>query len=695
MVVKLVKAWLGQSIGDEVNVLAGVGEMMIAQGVATIVDPNEYPVVKKVSAELTRPATTTTYDAGDAILGNVTAVKQKETLTLSGTFGTAEITGAGGLTRTISFVTSLTLTASGFVTANVAAYLAAGITLTSSGADLVFESATAGVLIVPPVITNPTSDLAGTVTHTTANRAAVKQKDTLTLTGASGTAILTGITPSPKTITYSVSPTQTATNFTTANAAEYLTYGVVLTSSGADLIFEANVAGVAFTHPVLSFTASTLAGTVANTTATRAAVAQVDIVTLAGVSGTANMTGVGGVTKLITFATSLKVTADNFVVDHAAAYTAVGITVTAGTTNTLIFTANVAGTALVTAVVTNVTVDLAGTTATSVANVTAIKKKDTITVSGTTGYAQIAAAGGLTKTITFNTDLTTTNSAFVTAFAADYLAQGIVLTSSTVNLIFEANVAGTDFTSPTITTLVNIQGTWVATAASVTAIQQVETMVITGTFGQATIAAAGGLTLVATFDTSLTKTLANFVTANQAGYDAQGILILSAGNTLMFYAKVTGTGFTAPTITVKANLAGTVVATTANVSLSALQFVGAAKQKGAGGRLVMVKVATNMTMFAGKTIRLWFSASEPKLTVGDNIAYVNNYANAGVSDFYVNIVFDALLASSDMVYGQVLPAQPMPYSTEDKTLYCLIQSIDGALTPTSGGKIMLNAYFER
>jgi hypothetical protein len=695
MVVKLLKSWLGQSIGDEVNVPAVVGEQMIAQNIATIIDPNEYPIVKKLSVELVRPATTTTYDAGDAILGTVTAVKQKWTLTLSGTFGSAVISDVGGLSKTIDFSTSLTLTAAGFVTDNAADYLAEGVTLTSDGADLIFEAVTEGNPIAKPVITNPTSDMAGTVHHNTANRAAVKQKETITLAGEYGSCVISAVGGLSKTVTFDTDLGTTAGNFVTANAAEYLTKGIVLTSNVADLIFEANVAGVGFTAPLISGVAGDFSGIVTHAVANREAVAQVDTVTITGENGTALVTGIGGLSKIMDFDTSLKITADAFVTNHAAAYDAAGVTVTAGETDTLIFTSKVAGTPLVAAVVTNQTGNLAGTNAVSTENVTAVKQVESIAVSGVSGYAVIALTGELTKYLTYATSVAASINAFITANAALYLAQGVVLSRDNANLVMTANVAGAGFVAPTITNVPGVRGTVDHTTANVTAIRQMEEILISGTFGQATIAAAGGLSKVITFNGSLTTTLVDFVTTNIALYDAQGIMITSAGNSLRFYAKVTGTGFTAPTITVKANLSGVAVQTTANTSLSALKFIGAAKQKGAGGKLLMVKVATNMTMFAGKTIRLWFSASEPTLIVGDNIAYVSKYANAGASDFYVDVKFDALLANSDMVYGVALPAQPMPFSTADKTLYCLVQSVDGAETPTSEGKILFNAYFER
>ena len=94
---------------------------------------------------------------------------QVETLTLTGTSGTATIAGAGGLTLLASFVDDLTTTAAGFVTTNAAAYLAQQIILTSDGADLIFTSAIPGVSFTAPTITPGDTDLDGSVAHTTAS----------------------------------------------------------------------------------------------------------------------------------------------------------------------------------------------------------------------------------------------------------------------------------------------------------------------------------------------------------------------------------------------------------------------------------------------------------------------------------------------------------------------------------------------
>ena len=99
--------------------------------------------------------------------------KQVDSMTLAGTTGTATVTGAGE-SDTITWNTDLATTASDFVTANAAAYLAAGVTLTftSSGAAngvLVFTAVVGGTAFVSPVLSAASDDLVGTVVNTTAN----------------------------------------------------------------------------------------------------------------------------------------------------------------------------------------------------------------------------------------------------------------------------------------------------------------------------------------------------------------------------------------------------------------------------------------------------------------------------------------------------------------------------------------------
>lgn len=97
-----------------------------------------------------------------------TGTAQVDTLTLSGTVGTANVTAAG-VTKLATYNTSLTQTATDFVTAHATAYLAVGITLTSSGADLIFTAETAGFSWDDTAIAGVVTDLGGDIVLTTPN----------------------------------------------------------------------------------------------------------------------------------------------------------------------------------------------------------------------------------------------------------------------------------------------------------------------------------------------------------------------------------------------------------------------------------------------------------------------------------------------------------------------------------------------
>ncbi len=83
-------------------------------------------------------------------------------MTLTGSSGTGTIAMAG-VSATATFDTDLSTTASNFVTANAAAFLAAGITLTSNAAVLIFTTSDTTKYKAPPTFTNLTLTLAGSV----------------------------------------------------------------------------------------------------------------------------------------------------------------------------------------------------------------------------------------------------------------------------------------------------------------------------------------------------------------------------------------------------------------------------------------------------------------------------------------------------------------------------------------------------
>lgn len=88
-------------------------------------------------------------------------VTKSSTITLTGTSGTATVT-IGGLAKTATYATSLTVTRDNFISANAAAYAAIGITITASGSAGI--KVVGGATLATPTIVNVTTNLAGTAT---------------------------------------------------------------------------------------------------------------------------------------------------------------------------------------------------------------------------------------------------------------------------------------------------------------------------------------------------------------------------------------------------------------------------------------------------------------------------------------------------------------------------------------------------
>lgn len=88
-------------------------------------------------------------------------------------------------------------------------------------------------------------------------------------------------------------------------------------------------------------------------------------------------------------------------------------------------------------------------------NDTDVKQKDTVTLKGNAGSVTVTGSGGLTEIITYDPDtsLAALAADFVSDNAADYLAEGIGITSLGDDIIFEAETAGTAFISPVVTSV--------------------------------------------------------------------------------------------------------------------------------------------------------------------------------------------------------------------------------------------------
>lgn len=333
--------------------------------------------------------------------------------------------------------------------------------------------------------------------------------------------------------------------------------------------------------------------------------------------------------------------------------------------------------------------DNIGTYAANVAQVDTItltgtapeKQVDTITLIGTNGTANITGTGGLTKEVIFATggtaDLTQTATDFVTSWAADYLTEGVVVTSSGVDIIFTSSTYGIAFTSPVITnTSGDLDGSVVNTQANVVV-------------GEATITEIGTLTKTVTFATTgtvdLTQTTADFVTANEANYAAEGITLTSSGADLIFTSDTAGVPFTSPVITNTAgDLDGTVANTTPNATIISFEIENMAIANGGGGVLMDVKLDSNMTNMASTDVRLWVFNEAPSGLVGDNVAFATAYANKDKFLFFVDVTMEAQQGSSDNVVGQASVVKE--YKCADTSLFMLVQTITG-FTPTSGGKL--------
>ena len=213
--------------------------------------------------------------------------------------------------------------------------------------------------------------------------------------------------------------------------------------------------------------------------ATTASAAMTFTVARGANSGTANVTLAGGLTKLATWNASVPTTRGDFVTAHAPAYGAQNILLT-GADNDLIFTAATPGVPFVSPIITNATGALNGTVVHTQPNVYAVTQVETITLTGTSGTANVGAAGGLTKLVTYGGgSLTATAAAFVVSHATAYDGQGIVCTSIGEKIILTDKVPGTGFTAPTITNAsLTLAGTVAHTTANVAPVAQVDTITL-------------------------------------------------------------------------------------------------------------------------------------------------------------------------------------------------------------------------
>ncbi len=132
------------------------------------------------------------------------------------------------------------------------------------------------------------------------------------------------------------------------------------------------------------------------------------------------------------------------------------------------------------------------------------------------------------------------------------------------------------------------------------AVKQVRTGTTTGTSGTATFTWQG-VAYTLTFDTNLTDTNANFVTANAAAFLLRGVVLTASVADLIMTSSVPGQPFGLPVYAnVTGDLAGSMAATTANTAPQALSdddTVGVLKTMYRGSPAVLKGLPKNQKVF--------------------------------------------------------------------------------------------------
>jgi len=246
-------------------------------------------------------------------------------------------------------------------------------------------------------------------------------------------------------------------------SAGYSTSGITIASNGSirSKFFEIDTNGYAKFVSVDSIFKSTnsgdgdLTGTVVNTQSNVTGRPEIDTITLSGTSGSAEIS-CNGQSGTAIFISDLATTAANFITDWGDAFSAVGVTIT-NIGGAIGFTS---GNAALNpgASITNTSGTLNGTKTDTQSFILSVARIDTITLSGTSGYAGIVCDAVATKYLYFDYDLTTTAADFVSAYASSYTSGGVTVTSSGDDIIFTSSTPGVDFSGST--TISNVANTY-------------------------------------------------------------------------------------------------------------------------------------------------------------------------------------------------------------------------------------------
>lgn len=223
--------------------------------------------------------------------------------------------------------------------------------------------------------------------------------------------------------------------------------------------------------------------------------------------------------------------------------------------------------------------------------------------------------------------------------------------------------------------------------AATVAVKEKQTVTLTGTAGTLNISVVGVANRTATFSASLATTSANFITAHAAAF-LPSTVVTNSGNTIIFEASTAGVPLGSIVLTpLTGDLTGATNLTTANVTLSPLTLATASLGLGGGGFIMDAKMETDAVQFAGATLRFWLFTQVPSGIAGDNVAYVNTFANADkrCACGYFDMVFDPLLAGSDCLIGKYQPNTEYVCDPADTSIYVLIQTLTAITAPKSAG----------
>lgn len=196
---------------------------------------------------------------------------------------------------------------------------------------------------------------------------------------------------------------------------------------------------------------------------------------------------------------SLSVSAETFVIDHAADYVAGGVIVTrAG--SVIYFTSAIVGVNFTgSTTISNTSGDLSGTPATVQSNVTGTKQKDRMLLSGTGGEGAAAdiTCNGLTLGMVYGTSLELTASGFVSGAAGDWAEVNVTLTyevdGGNVYLYFEeiATVGGFTGSTTIVNTTPDLGGTVTTIQEAAAGQARIDTITLSGSSGTANILCDG------------------------------------------------------------------------------------------------------------------------------------------------------------------------------------------------------------